>query len=88
MRLLPRSSGSLSSILLGAFILGAIYGAIIAEYRWRGEGLLYNACEAVGVGIGFALLMVPVWAISAIFRKAAARVRRSRDQHPLRRKVP
>ena len=55
--------GRLSSVVLGAFILGAAYGLVRSDYPWQGEGAIANLGAGIGSGLGFAVLMCVVWAL-------------------------
>jgi hypothetical protein len=64
--------------LLGAFLLGVVYGVFQAEHPWRGHGILTNIRLVTGYGLGVALLAAIVWSLTAVRRRAAALIWRKR----------
>jgi hypothetical protein len=65
--------------LLGAFVLGTVFGVLQTVHPWRGKGILMNAALAIGCGLGVAvfiatvwsLTVVRLWAVTFIWRKGA-----------------
>jgi hypothetical protein len=69
---LKRQKGGLKRALLGAFLIGGLYGAFQPYYPWRGAGILANLALMISCGLGLAVLMAVIWSLTAIRKKAAA----------------
>ena len=73
-----RRRSGLWAALLGAFLLGGVYGAIQVEYPWHGVGILANVQQVLGYGLGLGLLMAIIWSLTAIRKWVAALIWRKR----------
>jgi hypothetical protein len=58
--------------------LGSGYGGLQAEYPWHGVGILANAQQVLGYGLGLGLLMAIIWSLTAIRKWVAALIWRKR----------
>ena len=58
--------------------MGGVYGAIQAEYPWHGVGILANARQVLGYGVGLGLLMAIIWSLTAIRKWVATLIWRER----------
>jgi hypothetical protein len=64
--------------LLGAFVLGAIFGVIQIDHPWRGKGILANSGLVIGCGLAVAVLMVIIWLLTAVRLGVGALIWRKR----------
>jgi hypothetical protein len=64
--------------LLGAFVLGAIFGVIQIDHPWRGKGILANSGLVIGCGLAVAALMVIIWLLTAVRLGVGALIWRKR----------
>jgi hypothetical protein len=67
-----RKTSGMWKALLGAFLVGAVFGVFEAEYPWRGKDILVNAGIVIGYGVGVAVLVAIVLALTAARQRAAA----------------
>jgi ABC-type branched-subunit amino acid transport system permease subunit len=58
--------------LLGAFVLGTVFGVLQTEHPWRGKGILANAALVIGCGLGVAALVAIIWSLTVLRLRAAA----------------
>jgi hypothetical protein len=64
--------------LLGAFLVGAVLGTFETEYPWHGMRVLTNAGLVTAYGLGVAVLIAIVLALTAVRQRAAALIWRKR----------
>jgi hypothetical protein len=62
--------------LLGAFVLGAIFGVLQTDHPWRGKGVLANSDLVIGLAV--AALMVMIWLLTAVRLEVGALIWRKR----------
>jgi len=58
--------------LVGAFIVGNIYGAVQAQQPWRGHGALINTGLMVGCGLVTALILIVILSLTALRKRMVA----------------
>jgi hypothetical protein len=80
----PRRTGThrlngLPEVLVGAFLLGIIYGAFHTEHPWRGRGMFWNVGSVLGTAAFAVLIMAVVWALTRIRTWVAALIRSFRQ---------
>ena len=73
-----RKQNGMRKALLGAFVLGAILGALQTDGPWRGKGILANTGLVIGCGLVVATLMAVVWSLTAFRQAVAALISRMR----------
>lgn len=73
-----RKPSGVRKALLGAFLLGAVYGVFQTEHTWYGYGILTNIGLVTGYGLGVTLLVAIVWSLTVVRRRAAALIWRKR----------
>jgi hypothetical protein len=64
--------------LLGAFVLGTIFGVLQTDHPWRGKGVLANSGLVIGCGLAVAALMVIIWLLTAVRLGVGALIWRKR----------
>jgi hypothetical protein len=64
--------------LLGAFVLGAVFGLLQTEFPWRGTGILANTRLIIGCGLGVAVLMTIIWSLTAVRQRVVGLIWRKR----------
>jgi hypothetical protein len=65
--------------LVGAFLFGSSYGALHAEHRWRGNGLVPNLLSIILDGLIAVGMMSGMWGLTALRLRIAALFWRKRS---------
>ena len=60
--------------LLGAFLVGSIYGAVQAQLPWRGHGILANTGLLVGSGLVTTMILIVTVSLTAARKRIVALV--------------
>ena len=58
--------------LVGAFLVGSIYGAVQAQLPWRGHGILANTGFLVGSGFVTTLILILILSLTAARKRKVA----------------